>query len=94
MKHGAYDILREDSEGRTDEETARFYDDDIDKILQRSAVVVHDEKGNSGLSKASSSFSKASFVSSISADGAANNIALDDPDFWTKVGLPLAFVII
>lgn len=37
------------------------------------------------MTKSSTSFAKASFVSSISADGTANNIALDDPDFWTKV---------
>lgn len=47
---------------------------------------MHDERGNSSITKtSSSSFAKASFVSSISTTGASDNIALDDPDFWTKV---------
>ena len=53
--------------------------------LQRSAVVVHDDKGHSALTRTAASFSKASFVSSISTNGAADDLALDDPDFWTKV---------
>ena len=54
-------------------------------LLQRSAVVVHDDKGHSALTRTAASFSKASFVSSISTNGAADDLALDDPDFWTKV---------
>ena len=34
LKYGAYDIFREEQDGRGDEESRRFYEDDIDKILQ------------------------------------------------------------
>lgn len=87
LKHGAYDIFREEKDGTTNEESAKFHEADIDQILQRSAVVLHDEKGNSAIAKTSgiASFAKASFVSSLSANGASDNLALDDPDFWTKV---------
>lgn len=87
LKHGAYDIFREEKDGTTNEESAKFHEADIDQILQRSAVVLHDEKGNSAIAKTSgiASFAKASFVSSLSASGASDNLALDDPDFWTKV---------
>ena len=51
---------------------------------QRSAVVMHDSAGESKMSKVSSSFSKAAFVTSDNSDQ-SNDVALDDPDFWTKV---------
>ena len=97
LKHGAYDIFREEKDGTTTSESTQFYEADIDQILQRSAVVLHDERGNTSLSKsaatgAGASFAKASFVSSLSSNNSNttgsntnNNIALDDPDFWTKV---------
>jgi hypothetical protein len=109
---GAYDIFREEKDGQSLEESNRFCEADIDQILSRSAVVIHDTK-NSGrlklqhganillypifhfiyslfdtlhvlgaLSASVASFSKASFVVS---GGATNDVAIDDPDFWTKV---------
>ena len=42
LKHGAYDIFREEKDGQAEAESNRFYEDDIDQILQRSSVVIHD----------------------------------------------------
>lgn len=84
LKHGAYDIFREGKDGMGDEESVRFAEADIDQILERAAVVMHDSRGKSAVAKVSSSFSKASFVTT-SSEGEQNDIALDDPDFWSKV---------
>jgi hypothetical protein len=99
LKHGAYDIFQEEHSGCSDLESNQFYEQDIDTILQRAAVMLHDEQGKSKLSKVSSSFSKAAFVSSSrlagttgensSADSESTvphvNVDVDDPDFWSKV---------
>jgi hypothetical protein len=109
---GAYDIFREEKDGQSLEESNRFCEADIDQILSRSAVVIHDAKKSGrlvlqhgatilslsifrfifslfdtlhllgALSASVASFSKASFVVS---GGATNDVAIDDPDFWTKV---------
>ena len=92
----------------------KFYDTDIDQILQHSTIIIHDKNHTSETNKntiendidetdgiysidrntnsqlmSSSvlpSFSKASFVIA----GNDNNIAIDDPDFWSKIiGLEL-----
>jgi chromodomain-helicase-DNA-binding protein 6 len=44
LKHGAYDIFREEKEGQSIEESNKFCEADIDQILSRSAVVIHDGK--------------------------------------------------
>ena len=41
---GAYDIFREEKDGQSLEESNRFCEADIDQILSRSAVVIHDTK--------------------------------------------------
>lgn len=92
LKHGAYDIFREGKDGDDmDTDNRKFCESDIDQILQRSAVVIHDGNksmyaGNEGMSSAAAGFSKASFVSSNAEAGSMNmDIAIDDPDFWSKV---------
>ena len=82
LKHGAYDIFREEKDGQSIEESNKFCEADIDQILSRSAVVIHDGKKSGAMSASAASFSKASFVVS---GGATNDVAIDDPDFWTKV---------
>ena len=34
LKHGAYDIFRENQDGKGDEESIKFFETDIDQILQ------------------------------------------------------------
>ncbi len=82
LKHGAYDIFREEKEGLSETVSKNFNDADIDAILARSTVILHDSDGSSNcsLSKKLPSFSTASFVSS-----AEETVDVDDPDFWTKV---------
>ena len=81
MKHGAYDIFREGKDETGEKESKDFCEADIDFILERSSVVVHDSKGSKSQNP-SSNFSKASFVSS---SGQENDVAIDDPEFWSKV---------
>lgn len=82
LKHGAYDIFREESDGTGVDASQKFCEADIDEILEKSALFLHDEHQHTKNVKTSTSFSKASFVS---AEGSGNNVALDDPDFWTKI---------
>jgi hypothetical protein len=101
LKHGAYDIFREESEGRSEEESRRFCDADIDQILERSTVVVHrgdaangDEDqpaGGDPSSRATHSknlggaLNSFSKASFVSSKESSNDVALDDPRFWEKV---------
>ena len=64
LKHGAYDIFNESKDGSGEAESRDFCDADIDSILQRSSVVIHDSQGSKAHSVKQSNFSKASFVSS------------------------------
>lgn len=83
LKHGAYEIFREEKEGTSASKSQEFGEASIDQILQRSKRVVEDGKSSSS---GPSSFSKASFVT---ATGQENDVDVNDPDFWTKViGLP------
>ncbi|TMW60949.1 hypothetical protein Poli38472_000991 [Pythium oligandrum] len=86
LKHGAYEMFKEDKDGEAEAASKRFSEESIDQILSRSTKIVHDPKagGSEGDGKKSlmSSFSKATFVSSTNPD---EQLALDDPDFWTKV---------
>jgi len=84
LKHGAYDIFSEEKDGSGAQTSQQFMEEDIDDILKRSAVVVHGKKTGEDAEikdKASASFSKASFVTGSGAD----DVAIDDPDFWSKV---------
>ena len=82
LKHGAYDIFNEEKDGTGEKESQRFVEDSIDAILERSSVVVHGGNKQAQNAKAASAgFSKASFVTNEGAD----DVAMDDPDFWTKV---------
>lgn len=92
LKHGAYDMFREEKDGQGEEASKRFCEEDIDSILQRSTLIVHKggcaevhEDGTvvPGTGGALNSFAKASFVSSK--EGDTNDVALDDPLFWEKV---------
>eukprot|EP00026_Physarum_polycephalum_P000102 Phypoly_transcript_00102.p1 GENE.Phypoly_transcript_00102~~Phypoly_transcript_00102.p1 ORF type:complete len:2164 (+),score=408.47 Phypoly_transcript_00102:294-6785(+) len=79
LKYGAYDLFRED-----DTAANRFYEEDIDRILER-ATVVKSTPDAEAPDNPLSSFSKASFVS----NSAAPELDINDPDFWTKL-LPQA----
>jgi hypothetical protein len=77
LKFGAYDLFRE--EEKENEKEKKFYEEDIDQILNRSEKVVWNESSAKVLGGASS-FSKASFRSAGEPD-----IDINDPNFWTKV---------
>ena len=84
LKHGAYDIFKEDQDGTSEKESNDFVSQDIDSILERRAkTVVHDNTGSNSTAKGGT-FSKASFknTASTSKEG---EVDVDDPDFWTKV---------
>lgn len=77
LKHGAYDIFREEKEGQSEQSSTQFCEAGIDSILERSMVVMH---GGDGVQKPTANFSKASFVAAGS-----DNLDINDPDFWTKI---------
>jgi chromodomain-helicase-DNA-binding protein 7 len=78
LKHGAYDMFREEKEGAADAASKAFMEEDIEQILSRSKTLVHDAGANSGLM---SQFAKASFCSAE----ADEQVDIDDPNFWAKV---------
>jgi Helicase conserved C-terminal domain len=88
LRHGAYDILNEDKDGKSEETTNDFIQADIDAILERrSRTVVHD---GPGASAAGGTFSKASFKVAKSPDGSQGpssreDVDIEDPDFWKKM---------
>ena len=69
LKKGAYGALMDD-----DNAGEKFCEEDIEDILQRRTTTITVEGA-----KAGGSFAKASFASADTAD-----IAIDDPDFWSK----------
>lgn len=72
LKHGAYDLFRED-----DNAAEAFREANIEDILQsRTTHIVHDQANETG-----STFSKASFTS----EHADTDLDVNDPDFWKKV---------
>ena len=74
LKYGAYDLFKEEREGRSEERSNAFCEADIEQILEKNAkVITIDSQGGS-------SFSKASFVTDTS-----DEIDIDDPNFWTKI---------
>ena len=85
LKHGAYDIFKEDQEGSSEKESNDFASQDIDSILARRAKTVVHENTGSNSNAAGGTFSKASFKNTNSDGIAAAEVDVDDPDFWTKV---------
>ncbi|RHZ11678.1 hypothetical protein DYB37_004295, partial [Aphanomyces astaci] len=79
LKYGAYEMFKEDD---ADAASKKFNEESVDEILKRSKTVVHDPKKDQTVAAFGSSFSKATFVSS---ENPAEQVALDDPDFWIKV---------
>lgn len=75
LKYGAYDLFRED-----DTAANRFYEEDIDRILERATVVRASTDSDTPTDN-TLNFSKASFVS----NSAAPEIDIHDPDFWLKL---------
>ena len=74
LKYGAYDLFKEEREGRSEERSNAFCEADIEQILEKNAkVITIDSQGGS-------SFSKASFITNTS-----DEIDINDPDFWTKI---------
>jgi len=88
LRHGAYDMFREEQEGAAQKESEDFMELDIDTILERrSKKVVHENTGT-GSKAAGGTFSKASFSNRDSTNGASGvdqDVDIDDPDFWTKM---------
>jgi hypothetical protein len=82
LRHGAYDIFSESKDGSGEAESRNFCEANIDQILERASVVVHDSNGSRADKGAAINFSTASFVSST---GQENSVAIDDPEFWSKV---------
>ncbi|KAL7538247.1 hypothetical protein ACHAXR_009189, partial [Thalassiosira sp. AJA248-18] len=83
LKHGAYDIFKEDQDGTSEKESNDFVSQDIDSILARRAKTVVHENTGSNSTAAGGTFSKASFKNTNTSDAA--EVDVDDPDFWTKV---------
>ena len=79
LRRGAYDVFA-DKDG--DERSIQFCDEDIDKILTRSHTISYTDSSATSAS-ADSAFSQATFIPS----GASEALALDDPNFWDKLGL-------
>eukprot|EP00698_Gefionella_okellyi_P020055 TRINITY_DN6248_c0_g1_i1.p1 TRINITY_DN6248_c0_g1~~TRINITY_DN6248_c0_g1_i1.p1 ORF type:complete len:1850 (-),score=436.56 TRINITY_DN6248_c0_g1_i1:95-5080(-) len=76
LKRGAYDLLKDDN----DEASKKFFEEDIDQILERRAKTVV-SKVNETAGEPTSTFSKASFVSKEK----GNDVDLNDPHFWDKL---------
>ena len=85
LKHGAYDIFKEDQDGTSEKESTDFLAQDLDSILARRAKTVVHENTGTGSTAAGGTFSKASFKNIHSEGVAAAEVDVDDPDFWTKV---------
>jgi hypothetical protein len=84
LRHGAYEILNEDKEG-AEAASSAFIAQDIDTILKRSHVIVHENTG-SGSSAAGGKFSKARFSTSQTGNSSGKEqVDIDDPSFWTKM---------
>ena len=110
LKHGAYEMFREEKEGKAEAASRQFSEATLDQILSRSTKIIHgpsvttntDDNGNASEpsndnqkpGSSSSLFSKATFVSSNN-DPESAELELNDPDFWTKVvGLPSKPIIL
>ena len=86
LKHGAYDIFKEEQNGKAEAESNAFIQQNIDTILERrSKVVVYENTGSQSTAKGGT-FSKARF--SVTKGGTQKNgqedVDIEDPDFWKK----------
>ena len=70
LKHGAYEIFKEDKDGTSEKESSDFEAQDIDSILERRTKTVFHENTGSKSNAAGGTFSKASFKNTNS-DGIA-----------------------
>jgi hypothetical protein len=79
LKKGAYGAFMDD------EASSKFCEEDIDQILERRTQTIrHDNSAEKG-----SIFSKATFSAST-----ADNIDINDPDFWDKVAQKAQFELV
>jgi hypothetical protein len=82
LQYGAYDLFREEREGKSDTMSKAFCEADIDQILNTRTKRKTVEGGNKESKRLlGNTFAKASFVS---AEG-SNELDVDDPNFWKKV---------
>ena len=83
LRHGAYDLFKEEKGGSSEKESSLFEQQDIDDILSRRAQKVVYENGNAK----ASNFSKAIFnaVNEGAQASSVDDVDVDDPDFWSKV---------
>jgi len=83
LRHGAYDIFNEEKTGTANTESEEFMAQDINSILERrTKVVIHGSKEEK---QGGSTFSKATFKAGNSDGVEADNVDIDDPEFWKKV---------
>ena len=86
LRRGAYDVFA-DKDG--DARSLQFCDDDIDRIMTRSHTIHYTDapsaadSASPSPSAVDSAFSQATFVPA----GASEALSLDDPLFWSKLGL-------
>ena len=80
LKHGAYDIFKEDKDGTSEKESNDFVSQDIDSILARRAKTVVHENTGSKSNAAGGTFSKASFKNTTADSNAAEEVDVDDPE--------------
>jgi superfamily II DNA or RNA helicase len=90
LKHGAYDMFLEEKEGQSENESRYFVESSIEQILETSSTFLHKENDSNiectKVSNNNATFGKASFISASAGDSGENNeVAIDDPDFWSKV---------
>lgn len=87
LKHGAYDMFLEEKEGTSENESRFFVESSIEQILEKSSTFLHRENDSQVECTKTSSFAKASFISATGGDSTndGEEVAIDDPDFWTKV---------
>ena len=79
LKHGAFDLFREEKEGKSEEASQQFVDADIEEILDRHTVHIKAEDNKAAQPNAMASFSTASFLSG-EAEG-ADKVDIDDENF-------------
>ncbi len=86
LRHGAYDMFREENEGAAEKESNEFIGQDIDTILERRAKTIVHENTGSGSKSAGGTFSKASFSNlNNNTTESDKDVDIDDPDFWKKM---------
>ncbi|KAL7559116.1 hypothetical protein ACA910_017527 [Epithemia clementina (nom. ined.)] len=86
LKHGAYAIITEEKDGKSEKASTEFVEQDIDSILERrTRTIVHD--GSKGGRRGGGTFSKASFKVAKSPNKSPDfdDVDVDDPDFWKKM---------